>query len=279
MAGTQIGYSPAHIQAGLDFVDAHSYWQHPAFPGRSWDMQDWYVNNLALVNEAGGDALAAGRDARGGHALHGERVQPSSADPLRRGRLLDDRRLRAFQGWDGIYSFAYSHNDKAEPGKLDGFFDIKSDPSKLVHMPACAAIFLRGDVAPARTSYYAPLSPDDQRKKLHETQSAWNLTAGDLGVDLRQSLVHGIGLNLGKPQVAGRPKEGGLSKLPAKQASFVSDTGQLHWEVGDGKSGYFIAAAPRTRLFTGFVRGRDFQLGDVCGQDRTARGWIGPRCR
>ena len=27
----------------------------------------------------------------------------------------------------------------------EGYFDVKGDPVKLVHMPACAALFLRGD--------------------------------------------------------------------------------------------------------------------------------------
>ena len=59
VAGTQIGYSPAHVQAGLDYVDAHSYWQHPAFPGRPWDSRDWYVRNVGPGQQARRDALPA----------------------------------------------------------------------------------------------------------------------------------------------------------------------------------------------------------------------------
>ena len=64
----------------------------------------------------------------------------------------------AFQAWDGIFSFTYSHSQDFEPGRITSFFDIKGDTAKLVHMPACAAMFLRGDVAPAQETLRAPLS-------------------------------------------------------------------------------------------------------------------------
>ena len=44
---------------------------------------------------------------------------------------------------------------------------------------------------------------------------------------------------------------------------FVSDTGQLRWDVSRPGAGYFMADTPRTKLWTGFVAGREFTLGDV----------------
>lgn len=63
VSGTQLSYSPVHVQAGLDYIDAHSYWNHPHFPGRPWDPSNWYVRNVALVNSPGGTlaGLAARR--------------------------------------------------------------------------------------------------------------------------------------------------------------------------------------------------------------------------
>ena len=43
----------------------------------------------------------------------------------------------------------------------------------------------------------------------------------------------------------------------------VSDTGQLRWDVSQQGAGYFIADTPRTKLFTGLVRGRTFPLGKL----------------
>ena len=259
VSGTQMGYSPAHVQARLDYIDAHSYWQHPSFPGRPWDPANWYVNNLALVNGPGGtlSGLAATRVA-GKPFTVSEYNHPAPIAYAAEGFPMIAA-LGAFQGWDGVYSFAYSHNNRFEPRRFDGFFDIKSDPTRLVHMPACAAMFLRGDVAFARTTLLAPLPPDAERRQLHQTQSAWTLTTAQLGVEPSWALVHAIGLDLGQPSGKDRPK----LERPSEKSSFVSDTGQLRWDATQPGAGFFIADTPRTKLFTGFVRGRTFRLGEV----------------
>ena len=95
VSGTQLGYSPVGIQAGLDYIDSHAYWNHPVFPGREWDRKNWYVLNTALVNFAGRHALGAGGAARGRHALYGQRVQPSAAELLCGRRFSHDRRVRS----------------------------------------------------------------------------------------------------------------------------------------------------------------------------------------
>ena len=44
--GSESGFSPWPVQAMLDVVDAHAYWQHPHFPHRQWDANDWIVKNV-----------------------------------------------------------------------------------------------------------------------------------------------------------------------------------------------------------------------------------------
>src|SRR5262249_35038707 len=52
--GTIVGCSTPGLMAGLDAVDTHAYWQHPHFPRRQWDAEDWTVENRTMVNEPGG---------------------------------------------------------------------------------------------------------------------------------------------------------------------------------------------------------------------------------
>jgi hypothetical protein len=248
VAGTQIGWSPAHVQAALDYVDGHAYWQHPVFPGRPWDSRDWYVDDLALVNQAGGtlSTLASTRVA-GKPFTVSEYNHPQPLTHAAEGFPMIAA-FGAFQGWSAIYSFDYSGNNHFEPDKLEGFFDIKSDPSRLVHMPACAALFLRGDVAPARQTLLAPLPLEAERRQLRESQSAWTLTTDRFGVDAGWSLLHGIGLDLKAEKTAGPARPLSSNK------TFLSDTGQLRWDVSQQEAGYFTVDAPRTKLFTGFIR-------------------------
>jgi hypothetical protein len=257
VTGTQLSYSPVHVQAGLDYIDAHSYWNHPAFPGRPWDANNWYVRNVALVNSPGGTlaGLAARRVA--GMAFTVSEYNHPAPNVYAAEGFPMIAAFGAFQSWDGIFPFAYCHSSDFEPRKIGGYFDVDGNTPKIAHMPACAALFLRGDAAPARKTLTAGLSLEQEREKLYETLSAWSLTADNLGLDARLSLLHGMAID---PSGRATPD---VPEIPAGTTEYVSDTGQFRWNVSEPGAGYFIADTPRTKLFTGFVRGRTFKLGDV----------------
>ncbi|MFO7955587.1 MAG: cellulase family glycosylhydrolase [Candidatus Brocadiia bacterium] len=64
VTGTAVGFTTPHVAAEtVDFVDSHAYWQHPRFPGRPWDRENWYVVNDPMVNspERSTAAALAGR--------------------------------------------------------------------------------------------------------------------------------------------------------------------------------------------------------------------------
>ena len=258
--GTQLGYSPVHVQAGLDSIDNHSYWNHPVFPNRPWDMNDWYVTDTALVNVPGGTLshLASARVAGKPYTVS-EYNHPQPIEYAAEGFPMIAA-FGAFQGWDAIYSFAYAHNASFQPRRIESFFDIKTDTAKLAHMPACAALFVRGDAAPARKTIAVPMSLDAERRQLHETLNSWSLTAGTFGLDPRFSLLHGIALDLGGTS------SGELPKFPADHPPvFVSDTGQLRWDL----SSLGRAISRRTR------RGRSFLRASSTGE---VSPWATSRC-
>ena len=33
---------------GADYADLHSYWQHPLFPGKPWDPENWVLQNKPI---------------------------------------------------------------------------------------------------------------------------------------------------------------------------------------------------------------------------------------
>jgi hypothetical protein len=257
VSGTQLSYSPTSIQAELDYIDAHAYWNHPDFPGRPWDANNWTVTNTALVNHPGGTLadLASRRVASKAFTVS-EYNHPAPNEYAAEGFGMIAA-FGAFQRWDGIFSFAYCHNDRFEPQRIEGFFDIKSDTARLAHMPACAALFLRRDAAEAKQVLTAPVPIAAQRETLYRTLDPWSLTTGRFGVDPDSSLVDAIAMDL----VARGP----APQRPASETErvFVSDTGQLRWDVSRPGAGYFMADTPRTKLWTGFVAGREFTLGGV----------------
>ena len=261
VSGTQLSYSPVHVQIGLDYIDAHSYWQHPHFPGRPWDSHNWYVRNVAMVNSPGGTlAGLADRRVAGMAYTVSEYNHPAPNAYAAEGFPMIAA-FGAFQAWDGIFSFTYSHSTDYEPQRLASYFDIKGDTSRLVHMPACAALFFRGDAADARKTFAVKLSPEAEREELHDMSTPWSLTAAKLGLDPRLSLLHGVALDVGK--AAGNVTDSPPPAIAEDAKTFVSDTGQIRWDVSKEGAGYFTADTPRTKLFTGFVAGRKFSLGDV----------------
>jgi len=153
VSGTQLGWSPAEIQTQLDYVDAHAYWQHPRFPGRPWDMRNWYVNNLALVRHWPGPLgrLAEGR------AKEGVAGKPYTVSEYNHPAPIQYRAegfpmlaaVAARNDFSGIFSYSYIHGNDYRPRRIESFFDVAADPARLAHFPACATMFLRGDVAVA----------------------------------------------------------------------------------------------------------------------------------
>ena len=273
VCGTQLSYGPAHIQASLDYIDAHAYWQHPTFPGRPWDRNDWFVRNVALVNRPGGTlASLANRRVLGKPFTVSEYNHPAPNAYAAEGFPMIAA-IGGLQGWDGIFHFAYAHNTNLETDKIDSYFDIKANTTRLVHMPACAALFLRGDVAQGREQRAAPLSAEAERRSLRRSLSAWELTADNFGLPAETALVHRVGMDLSAVGVGPGPQtaaatDDGLGR------TFTSDTDQITWNASRDRASYFTVDTPRSKLFTGFVDGRRFDLGRVSlAIDRAQLGW------
>jgi len=270
VAGTQLSYSPVHVQAWLDFIDAHSYWQHPRFPGRPWDRGNWYVRNVALVNSPPGTlgSLAA-RRVYGKPFTVSEYNHPTSLAYEGEGFPMIAA-FGAFQDWDGIYSFAYCHNDRFEPRRVESYFDIKGNTVKMAHQIACAAMFLRGDVAAGGAGGFVHLPRERERQTLQQSLSAWGLAAKVEGWPDVYPLMHKVGFVIDEaaPPSASAPLPPELGKV------YDSSTKEIRWDVSQAGAGAFTVSTPRSKLFTGFPKGRACALGDVGLVVRKAQlGW------
>ena len=272
LIGTIVGCSTPNLMAELDVVDSHGYWQHPRFPGRAWDSQNWFVENVSMVNEAGGvPADLALRRVRGRPFVCTEYNHPapntySSEAPL----LL--AAVAGLQDWDGVFLFAYCHRrDDWDTKRIPNFFDIDQHPLKMANLPAAAALFLRGDMAPAKEEVAAPLNAETERDLLRRVGRSWDMVhAGSLGLPAYTALQHRVSLDLG----ATTQKEFSPPKAAKPPKSFVSDTRELSWDLSVPGKGIVLLNTQRTRAVIGFSDGREFRLGDVeLGMGRTRQGW------
>ena len=253
ISGTQLGYSPPFVQAQLDYVDSHSYWCHP-----SPVSPKWRIRNLSMVNSMGCIRGLAAQRVMGKPYTVSEYNHPFPNQYGAEGQPM----LRAYgrlQGWDGVFEYTYNHRLNFQPQRNTYFFSIIGRTDVLAHFPACAAIYLRGDVQEAKSTVVGAVDYETYFDRLTRTKAV-GASIASAGFDSRQTLLHKTGVDLsGKSGTDPTTVE----NIPANQKVFVSDTGELTWNVEQPGAGYFTVDTPNTKLFTGFPKGRTIELGDV----------------
>jgi hypothetical protein len=255
VVGSASGFSPWGIQAQLDVVDAHSYWQHPHFPRRPWDMEDWNQKNIPLAGTPDGGALAAvGLRRVAGKPFIVTEYNHASPNTYSSEAFLEVCALGALQDWDGIFAFAYSHRSNDwDTRRLTSFFDIDQHPTKMATLPAALALFYRADVQPPPKPHIAQVDSDEQRK---------SYIKGGSWVDVR---AYGIRAY----EMFQRPVSMQLSLNPDRKsllpdeapAVITSDNGQLTWDTTARR---MLVTTPRSVGLVGQVKaGESIALGPV----------------
>ncbi|HEV7866461.1 MAG TPA: carbohydrate binding domain-containing protein [Chthoniobacteraceae bacterium] len=250
IVGTQLGWSPFPIQSRMDVIDSHAYWQHPHFPGRPWDMNDWRVKNDAMAGAGDGGTLpdlalqrVAGKPyicTEYNHAA--PNTFSSETFPL-------ICAYAALQDWDGIFAFAYSHRaDDWAKGYFPSFFDIDQHPTKMATLPASLALFLRGDVAPAKTSRIATVTLGDVIAKARA--GGPRIGADHFGVPRMAALMQRVGIKLGTETTT---PPGPLPTPP----KFASDRDELVWDTLDK---VVTIDTSRSKAVIGFAERRSYEL-------------------
>ncbi len=253
ISGTQLGYSPPYVQAKLDYIDSHAYWCHPSPVG-----PDWRIRNLSMVNSMSCILGLAGQRILGKPYTVSEYNHPFPNQYGAEGQPM----LRAYgrlQGWDGVFEYTYNHRLDFQPQKNTYFFSILSRSDVLAHFPACAAIYLRGDVQEAGKTVVGAIDFPTYFDRLAGSK-AIGASISSLGFNARQALLHKTAVDLsGKQGTDPASVEG----IPSAQKTFVSDTGELTWNIERPGAGYFTVNTPNTKLFTGFPAGRTIAMGEV----------------
>ena len=153
VSGTQAGhYSPREIQAQLDYVDSHAYFHHPRGKGAPWVNRgvtnDWWAGGESLVHGMGTlHNLEQNSHAPNLPFTVSEYSHPYPSPFVGEGQPLACA-YGLLMGWDGVFQYSYNHYpDGFEPQGMPWcIFDAVANPAVLAHMPACAALMVRGDL-------------------------------------------------------------------------------------------------------------------------------------
>ncbi|MDD5261547.1 MAG: beta-galactosidase [Methylacidiphilales bacterium] len=254
VVGSAAGYSPWPIQAMLDVVDAHAYWQHPHFPHRPWDPNDWTVNNIPMAGEPNGGTLP-------GLAMMRVADKPfivteynhPAPNTYSSEAFLELCAVAALQDWDGVFAFAYSHRmDQWDAERIPNFFDIDQHPTKMTTLPAAVALFLRGDIQ-APEPHIAETTLDDAVELVDKSNSWSNASA--YGIRRGETFQHPVAMRIGNATTP-------VSLVAKSETSGIaSDNGELTW---DPTSRRMLIKSPKSVCVVGTLHsGETIDLGGV----------------
>ena len=258
VVGTIVATSTPQLMADLDAVDTHAYWEHPHFPGKPWDRNNWFVKNISMVDHLEGATVTrlALQRVLGKPHLVTEYNHPAPNTHAGEGPLF----IAAFGGlqdWDAVFLYTYSHDDtRTKAGCIPDFFDIGQHPTIMANVPVASLLFRRGDVAPARQLLAVPLPNAREIELIARKGRAWSaLPTDQLGLDPRNAVLHRVALDVtAKQAVAPQDEAAGKKEL-------TSDTGEVTWRVPEKDRGVFELRTPRTKAVIGHVDGQTIDLG------------------
>jgi hypothetical protein len=138
---------------GCNFIDRHGYWDHPKFPDKPWDLNDFRIENNSLLQNAGADMIngliadsrEATRCSKPFTMTEWNQCYPNQYAyemPL----ILASVGIK--EGWDGLFEFAFSHawTDRMVFDNIRSFFDIFNNSQKLILCSAASYYYLNSSI-------------------------------------------------------------------------------------------------------------------------------------
>lgn len=277
VSGTQLQYGSWRAQARLDYCDIHAYWNHPVWTDRSWDENNWFVRSVSTLNSIGEDKESGLRLAAlrvlGRPFTVSEFNHPFPNLFLGEG-LPATFALAAFQDWSAIFQYTWSHrNTHYDARQTTGYFDMVGNSLQLAHLPACWAMFVRKDVkAASQDMIFAPMLTEEKEKEIFSTVAPKSYHRRLTGlVDYAMPFAVRAGVRIPgivQDNLDSARQIADWFELPDALGSpekkwIRSESGELYVNFEREGKGFMTVNSPRAKLFTGFVDGRDFQVGDL----------------
>ena len=224
-------YDPVQYQLPrslFDYVDGHSYVDHPVFLDEQWKLPSRCPNSNPLLGAAAGAPPVAFRRLMDKPFCLTE-WNYSGPGRYRGVGGIATGAMGALQNWSGMWRFAWCHGlegIESPETKRMGYFDMTGDPLSLAAERAALCLFLRGDLEPFEAE--APLVLDEATLR--------DPAAGAPKIGSKSRLAEAWRRRVGtRLKGAEAPRsDAGAAVLPASSAS------------ADPAAGTFLIDTPRT---------------------------------
>jgi hypothetical protein len=256
VAGTQMGYGGLlnlDSHEDLDYQDNHFYVDHYGFPHTPWDGRDWYIRDISSLGSglAAFENMAASREAGRPYTVS-EYNQPwpntyaAEIDPTLAA-------FAAFQDWDAIMHFAYSHGRNWDDGVPNGF-NINGDWTKFPNIGQAAWLFRSGAIRTGNQAIEIPVSRSMRLRAGREKRNGGisEFLSAALGYDAANAFLHPIRiLKADDRQIPEAAKS-------AQPPPYVSDTGEITY---DPLAKLFLVHSPKAAGIFGFLSNKKISAG------------------
>ena len=233
-----IAFGPLGVfaQSDMDFIDSHSYWQHPRFPRRQWDPADWLIGQLPMTDHPDEARL---------FAIASEKLagKPFTLTEYNHPAPLDSQAecvpmvasFAAAHDWDGIWFYTYSHSGTDWNRQImSSYFDIDTNPSKWGFMNAGAMLYRFGGIDPLPSIQPVPM--------VDAADPIGSLAPGWLAHRSNMLGVLGDKGKIGWQDMLSRRICGAYPSIPLAGTTTTVSAEPTHidWTVESGKGLYFV---------------------------------------
>lgn len=267
------GLTDLYAQCEGDFTNSHIYWDHPMFPGKSWDNKNFTMKNLSLIEQNGQT-----KNKNYLSNIIGNIAKSKVKDkPL----VVSEINLcfpnnyeyelapilaayASLQDWDGIIFYSYSHNGDFINNKnmIENYFDLKSNSCKLSQMPSCSALFINSYLSKALKTVNVDF-PYDYIFKLFPDSSV----AEDIYKIIPGSLLYTHMIQTSLNSKSNISKINSLSPYEYKKLinedNHISDTGEIKWYAEKENETIFVINSKKVQSATGFLKNRKLDLDNI----------------
>lgn len=243
------GYALLSSVSKLDVVDGHVYWQHPDYIiDPQTGKQSFRIPNTPMVNDPSNSTVVQlSRSAVLGKPYTVSETNHPFPNQYACEGIPILAAYAALHDWDGLFFYTFEHADPADwARRTTGHFDIRPDPVKMTNLAACAPLFLRADVAPAKQTITRSYSAEQVLEAIRAPSSQRPYFTP--GFNPALALTHAARIeSFDKPT-------GPFPELEQINGLVVSDTKELTWLCPPQHKGLVTIDTERTQALIGFVK-------------------------
>jgi hypothetical protein len=237
------GAADLSIQNTMDYIDNHSYYDHPSFPGVPWSSDDWYITNTSMAANTDAGTIPA---LFAGSATAGKPYTISEYNHPFPNRYQSEAPLfisaySSFHYADAIMFFEYNSSENWDDDKVENYFSINRNNVLMSLMPSCAYAFRNNLVKPANETIELNYSNDFIKLMPKKDDGTWNFSLYPQKIALTHAIRNGSFENTDATD---------FSSLPAEPVNpYKTDTDEITYNT----RGLLTVNTPCFAGITGFL--------------------------